>query len=132
MPTLFLKLIMDKETKNEILRLSLKLGAFTPNDKKTIKRLVAASGIDVNFKTSCEDCFNDAVLLLRKHYGITREDVLIQETNCGYRLVCTPCKVYVAGDWFIVDENMPCDEIEHFKIAVGERFLNYFEIVKNS
>lgn len=124
--------MIDNETKNEILRLSLKLGAFTPNDKKSIKRLVTDAGIEVNFKTSCEDCYNDAVLLLRKHYGLTSEDVLTPTTNCGYRLICTPCKVYVAGDWFIVSENMPCEEIEHFRIAVGERFSNYFEIVKNS
>ena len=36
---------MDQETKNDILRLSLKLGAFTPNDKKTIKRLVTDAGM---------------------------------------------------------------------------------------
>ena len=50
---------------------------FTTEEKAEIRQMCADAGIEVKFGGRCLNCYTDAILLLRNHYGITnavRED----------------------------------------------------------
>lgn len=58
------------EIKEKIKNWLAKEGLFSPDDKKAIKAAAEEAGVEVRFKSRCDSCYTDAVILLAKHYGV--------------------------------------------------------------
>lgn len=52
----------------------LRFDALTDADKESIKTMCKDAGIKASFNKRCKDCFKDALLLLKQHYGVTMPD----------------------------------------------------------
>lgn len=52
----------------------LRFDALTDADKESIKTMCKDAGIKASFNKRCKDCFKDALLLLKQHYGVTMLD----------------------------------------------------------
>lgn len=52
----------------------LRFDALTDDDKARIKQMCADAGIKTSFNKRCKDCYKDALLLLKLHYGVTAPD----------------------------------------------------------
>ena len=52
----------------------LRFDALTDDDKTRIKQMCADAGIKTSFNKRCKDCYKDALLLLKLHYGVTMPD----------------------------------------------------------
>jgi hypothetical protein len=63
-----------KEIKANISAMLRRFGALTDEDKALIKQLCNESGIKASFNGRCSNCYQDALLLLKLHYGVTAPD----------------------------------------------------------
>lgn len=52
----------------------LRFEALTDDDKAKIKQMCADADIKTSFNKRCKDCYKDALLLLKLHYGVTAPD----------------------------------------------------------
>ena len=52
----------------------LRFDALTDADKESIKTMCKDAGIKASFNKRCKDCYKDALLMLKQHYGITMPD----------------------------------------------------------
>lgn len=62
------------EIKNIIVAMLLRFDALTDDDKARIKQMCADAGIKTSFNKRCKDCYKDALLLLKLHYGVAAPD----------------------------------------------------------
>lgn len=62
------------EIKNVIVAMLLRFDALTDDDKARIKQMCADAGIKTSFNKRCKDCYKDALLLLKLHYGVAAPD----------------------------------------------------------
>ena len=62
------------EIRNIIVVMLLRFNALTDNDKARIKQMCADAGIKTSFNKRCKDCYKDALLLLKIHYGVVLPD----------------------------------------------------------
>ena len=60
--------------KTLIIAMLLRFDALTNDDKTQIKTMCSDAGIKVSFNKRCKDCYKDALLMLKQHYGITMPD----------------------------------------------------------
>lgn len=58
------------ESKEKIYALLCKFDTLTADDKKAIKSMCAEAGIKAKFNTGCAQCYTDALLQLKAHYGV--------------------------------------------------------------
>lgn len=64
----------QNEIKTLIIAMLLRFDALTDDDKTQIKSMCADAGIKVSLNKRCKDCYKDALLLLKQHYGVTMPD----------------------------------------------------------
>lgn len=52
----------------------LRFDALTDADAESIKTMCKDAGIKASFNKRCKDCYKDALLLLKQHYGVSMPD----------------------------------------------------------
>ena len=57
-----------------IIAMLLRFDALTDADKESIKTMCKDAGIKASFNKRCKDCYKDALLMLKQHYGVSMPD----------------------------------------------------------
>lgn len=82
--------------RERIIELSKK-ATLSPREKSEVKKMTAELGIEVNYKSGCNNCYDDALALLRNHYAIIAEEVNATEcSNAEYQYICNAARV----EWY--------------------------------
>lgn len=55
---------------SEIKHLLLKQGLYTPDEKKSVKKMCKELGLEVNLRSGCPDCWHDAVIQIAVKLGV--------------------------------------------------------------
>ena len=128
-----LPLFFNSNTMKERIRdLMLKNGAFTPQDKKDIKAMIAESGIDFTFKTRCPDCYTDALTLLALHYDV-RTASFGHVTECGRYIAIKRGRCSLPnGISFEISCNTPAHLIDELEKAFPQTFSTYYQKVEKT
>lgn len=76
----------DKEIKAKISEMLGRFDALTADDKAEIKEMCKEAGISASFKSRCKNCYTDALMLLKVHYGVslTSTDIITPSGNFVY------------------------------------------------
>lgn len=70
------------EAKEKILEMLERISALKKSDKTAIRKMCEEAGLGCKFETRCPDCYRDALLVLRQHYGISGKTC---KPNHGWR-----------------------------------------------
>lgn len=62
-----------------------RIAALTPDDKRLIKAMCKEAGIEVALNTRCRNCYADALMLLRSHYGLSASSTIVVTAGGGFR-----------------------------------------------
>lgn len=100
-----------ENTIERIREMSGRIKALTAEDKSTIRAMLSEAGIEVKLDGKCRNCWIDAVLQLRNHYGITEA----KAADGGWKYTGKrPTLIITEGSPKWYDENTTIEEIEKF------------------
>lgn len=87
--------------------------ALSPYDKDEIRAMVAESGLKINLRSGCPDCWKDAVIQLAVHYGTLEKRGAWLTISGNYECLKRGTWV-VGGTHYLLDERTPDNVIERF------------------
>lgn len=61
-----------------------RIATLTPDDKREIKAMCKEAGIEVALNTRCRNCHADALMLLRRHYGLSASSTIVTTAGGGF------------------------------------------------
>lgn len=93
--------------------LLVKGAALSPYDKDEIRAMVAESGLKINLRSGCPDCWKDAVIQLAIHYGALEKRGAWLTISGNYECLKRGTWV-VGGTHYLLDERTPDNIIERF------------------
>lgn len=74
----------NKEIIEAIAAMLVRFDALTVEDKAVIKQMCKDAGIKTSFNSRCKNCYQDALLLLKLHYGVKTPDADIVTPSGNY------------------------------------------------
>lgn len=96
---------------DRIQELLVKGSALTPQDKEDVRDMVAESGLKINLRSGCPDCWKDAVIQLAVHYGAMQRRDVWRTVSGNYE--CLRRGTWVIGcTRYLLDERTTDDVIE--------------------
>lgn len=103
-------------TEQRIFNLLAKFDTLTSDDRKAIKAMCAEAGISAKFETGCQQCYTDALLQLKVHYGVKSpvwSDVKHITESGNYEMNVQPCDWHLVGQGMVhIDLSTPDNIIE--------------------